>query len=89
MSNTNKSKINRQTRLRIAMAGFHKYFGSLPLLTLAGVGYSPADLDKLFQSGIDASTTSSNSRAKWIADVEVERNVFAKIDPSFGCSSPG
>jgi hypothetical protein len=83
MSSSNQKKINRQTRLRQAMSGIEKYFPSLPSLTLAGVSYSLADLRKLFQSGIDASLTSSNSRAKWLADVQVERNAFAKIDPVF------
>jgi hypothetical protein len=83
MSSSNQAKSNRQTRLRQAMSGIEKYFLSLPSLTLAGVSYSPADLTKLFQSGIDASLTSSNSKAKWLADVQVERNMFAKIDPVF------
>jgi hypothetical protein len=83
MSSSNQTKSNRQVRLRKAMSGIDKYFLSLPSLTLAGVSYSPADLNKLFQSGIDASLTSSNSKAKWLADVQVERNVFAKIDPVF------
>jgi hypothetical protein len=83
MSSSNQTKSNRQVRLRKAMSGIDKYFLSLPSLTLAGVSYSLADLNKLFQSGIDASLTSSNSKAKWLADVQVERNVFAKIDPVF------
>jgi hypothetical protein len=77
---SNNTKINRQTRLRKAIAGFQKHFSSLPSLTLAGVSYSQADLAKVFQSGIDASTTSSNSRAKWLADVQTERDVYGKID---------
>jgi len=83
MSSSNATKSNRQTRLSKAMSGIEKYFLSLPSLTLAGVSYSLADLNKLFQSGIDASLTSSNSKAKWLADVQLERNAFAKIDPVF------
>ena len=83
MSSSNATKSNRQTRLSKAMSGIEKYFLSLPSLTLSGVSYSLADLKKLFQSGIDASLTSSNSKAKWLADVQLERNAFAKIDPVF------
>jgi hypothetical protein len=47
---------------------FSERLGRLPPLTLACVSYSLADLNKLFQSGIDASLTSSNSKAQWLAD---------------------
>jgi hypothetical protein len=80
MSTTSSpSKVTRQARIGKIIAGIQKYFGNLPAIVLAGTSYTPAALVALLQKALDAITLSSNSKAKWIQDVQVERNQLAAI----------
>ena len=78
---TDNSKSSRQTRLRKLLQGIDKHFQSLSSLKLGPAVYTMPQLKALIQSDIDVSDVSVQSRAKLKADVQVERNSHAKVNP--------
>ena len=81
MSTSNTTKVTRQARIGQVISGIQKNLSQMPAITLSGTSYTPATLIATLQKGIDTSKTSVNSKAKWIADVQVERNTYAEIGP--------
>ena len=81
MSTSNTTKVTRQARIGQVISGIQKNLSQMPAITLSGTSYTPATLIATLQKGIDTSKTSVNSKAKWIADVQVERNTYAELGP--------
>lgn len=73
------SKTNRAEMIRKVMAGLAKYYGKGTLL-LAGTSYTPAALQKLLQSDIDANDGSTQARAAWLEAVKEARATDATTD---------
>jgi hypothetical protein len=78
---TDNSKTSRQSRLRKLEQGIDKHFQALSTLMLGAKVFTMPELKALIQSDIDASDASVQSRAKLKADVQVERNTHAKVNP--------
>jgi len=74
------SKTTRQSRLSKILAGLAKYFSGVTI-TLGGVAYAYDDLRRLIQGDLDAMTASAQAKAAYSAQVQVERNVHAKVNP--------
>jgi hypothetical protein len=76
-----QNKTSRQSQLRAILVGLAKYFQNVSSLTLGGVAYTPADLERLVQQDLDQMATTAQAKAVVRAQVQVERNARAKLNP--------
>ncbi len=81
MSASNTNKTTRLARLNQLIAGIQKYFMTLAAIQLGGKSYTPADLVTMLQGCIAAVQKASNSKAAYLADVQLERNANEQIAP--------
>jgi hypothetical protein len=80
MSQAKTSKSARQNRITKVITGLETYFANAQL-TLGGVVYAIANLTKLLQGDIDASSATALSRAQLSAAVKAEHDSHQKVDP--------
>ncbi len=80
MSQAKTSKSSRQVRITKVIAGLEACFANAQL-TLGGVIYATADLIKLLQGDIDASSATALPRAQLTAAVKAEHDSHQKVDP--------
>jgi hypothetical protein len=78
---TYKTKISRQAQLQKILFGLGKHFPSVTTLTLGGASYAMTDLTNLIQADLNAITATSQAKAAYSAQVQVERNATAKVNP--------
>jgi hypothetical protein len=81
MSGVDKNKSTRQDRIRKVQAGFKKHFSKVAQFIFAGIPFTPADLDKLLQSDIEASDAADLDKAKWLATVQKQRAKRDETNP--------
>jgi hypothetical protein len=75
------NKTTRLSRLQKIQAGIGKHLSNVSSITLGGVSYAPADLEKLIQADLDTMKASAKAHADWLAQVSVERNSHTKVGP--------
>ncbi len=75
------TKTTRQSRLRKILFGLGKRFPNLTTVMLGGVSYPMADLKSLIQGDLDVMTATAQAKADYRAQVQVERNTHAKVNP--------
>lgn len=78
---TQGNKISRQSRLQKILYGLGKHFSSVPTITLGGVSYPMTDLKRLIQGDLDTMTATAQAKAAYRAQVQVERNADAQVNP--------
>jgi hypothetical protein len=79
--NAYTTKISRQAQLQKILYGLGKHFPSVTTLTLGGASYAMTDLTNLIQAELSAITSTSQAKAAYSAQVQVERNATAKVSP--------
>ncbi len=76
-----RNKVSRQAQLQQILSGIGKRFSTVSSLTLGGVSYTPADLEKLIQGELGQMAASAQAKAAYTAEVELERETRAKLNP--------
>jgi len=79
MSNGNRSE--QQAQDAKVILGIQKDLLSVPTLSLAGQATTPADLEKLVQSCIDAANAIAPAKVKWLAAVQAYRALNKQVTP--------
>src|ERR1700680_98306 len=79
---TTANKTTREGQLQKLLAGFVKHYGNVSSLTTGGVSYTPVELEKLLQSGLDQMAATAKAHADFRTQVQAERDVFAKLNPT-------
>jgi hypothetical protein len=82
MNPSEQNKVTRQVRIGQVIDGIQKDFSTLPTMNLGGTSYTPAALVTTLQEALNAAKQTSVSKAAWMADVQAERNVLAKVGPT-------
>ncbi len=75
------AKITKQAHVGKVIAGIQKHFMNLSTIELAGTVRTPAELIAMLQTAPEAIKQSSNAKAAWLAQVQIERNILQEISP--------
>jgi hypothetical protein len=81
MAKTDKNKVSRQSRLRKVLSGMGKHLQNLTALTIAQIAHPLKELEARIQQDIEASDTTDQAKAAWIAQVQAERTSHQQVDP--------
>ena len=76
------TKVSRQAQLSALVAGIQKRMSGVSSITLGGVTVPVADMVKLFQTDIDEMKASAKAKADYLAQVQTERTMRAKVNPT-------
>ena len=74
------NKANRSNRNRKAIAGVKKHYATTPSITLDGISYAPADIEKALQDPIDAADATASAKAVFDRAVAADTAARARGD---------
>ena len=80
---TQEPKVSRQNQLQQLLLGLGKHYANTTIV-LAGVTYAPGALQTMIQADLAAMTATAQAKAAYSAQVQVERNSHAKVNPVLG-----